>query len=109
MQALVLGESLHNHHPTIRRVLLLHENLRDHPVRTLASIRWEVRVVLDVDFSVNAHLLIKGGTHDRIGSRVFAKMRVWEACADFEKVCFMDLDMLVAQPMDPVFSSRSEF
>ena len=32
-------------------VLLLHEDLRAHPVRTLASIRWEVREDKDVELS----------------------------------------------------------
>ena len=88
-------------------MLLLHEDLRAHPLRTLASIRWEVREDKDVELSGAATVLIYGGTHDRIGCRVYAKLRVWGACADFEKVCFMDLDMLVAQAMDPVISSRS--
>ena len=32
------------------------------------------------------------------------KLRVWEVCSDLEKVCFMDLDMIVMQAMDPVFA-----
>lgn len=109
MQALVLGESLHAHHPSIRRVLLLHEDLCAHPLRTLVSTRWEVREVGDVEFSGKAMGLIAGGVHERISDRVYIKLRVWDVCSDFEKVCFMDLDMLVRQAMDPVFASRSPF
>ena len=109
MQALVLGDSLHAHHPTIRRVMLLGNELAQHPLRLLLSTRWEVRVCRDPEFSQDAKRLIAGGVHDRIGSRVYMKLRVWEVCRDFEKVCFMDLDMLVVQAMDPVFSSKSPF
>ena len=109
MQALVLGDSLHAHHPTIRRVMLLGNELAQHPLRLLLSTRWEVRVCKDVEFSQDAKKLIAGGVHDRIGSRVYMKLRVWDVCRDFEKVCFMDLDMLVRQAMDPVFASRSPF
>ena len=97
MQALVLGDSLHAHHPSIRRVLLLGHELEYHPLRLLLSTRWEVRVCKDVEFSERAQRLISGGVHERISTRVYMKLRVWELCEDFEKVCFMDLDMLVRQ------------
>ena len=43
---------------------------------------------------------------ERIGVRVYLKLRAWEV-TEYEQVCLLDLDMLVRQSMDPVFASRS--
>ncbi len=105
-QAMVLGESLHKHNPNIPRVLIVGEEILNCPMIIALGCRWEVRAVKDIEFSEKAKEFLFGSCHERISWRVWIKLRAWEI-EDFEKVCFMDRDMLVKQSMDPVFASRS--